>query len=885
MVDPERAERRLSGPAGLDERLAALADALAAGTGADTVVLRLADRASGRLVARAVASASPVLAAELEGTWVPLAEGGGQLGSLHDAASGLRGVAQRAGSGSVIAVPVEAGGERLGVVELLRTAGAFSQAERTLARLAASQMAVLAGWRVGAEPDDRPRDGALDTAGDALAGGAEGAHIEHAIARLATRAAGARAGALWELGDNGAAPVPVATAGSGRDAVDWHAPPKPQSGDRRLVVVGEEGEENVVTLRLDESPAALLQLVFDGEPQPEVVRALEVFAGRARRALRASRRADRTRSELARSRALLGVVGQAIAELSLAHTLETAVARVGELLGTDRVAVYLRAGPTLRPAAARGLGPRHDEVAAALLDLAQGPLRARGALVVEDAETDPGLAGVRDAVGAAGLEALVAAPLVVLDEAIGLLVAALPRGCAPSEDETALLVALAAQLGVAVQNARLHEDAKRLGAERERALQAERQASRRLRAFYEVSQSFTESMSLPETLGAVARTAVDLLDADAAVIRTYDERREVLVPQAVHVADERLAAVLTTMLDRPHEVDGDAARAFVGARRATLLTPADARSLGEAYELFVPFLERGGTVAVVPVASAGELIAALTVVSLDPQRPLDAGSLDAATSLATHAALAVDNARLYQQQQHFLESMQQALLPHSLPEVSGLELARAYESSARLEVGGDVYDFLALDERRLAVVLGDVTGHGVDAAADMAMAKYVFRSLVRKHPEPGDLLAAVNEVVGGEIALGKFITMVAVLADGATGVLRCASAGHPPPRLVRASRVEPLDAGGLALGISPDERYEEVSATLAPGDAVVLYTDGVIEARCGSEFYGVERLDVVLAANAGASAEELAAAVLADCRAFGSGELQDDCAILVVRRV
>ena len=92
-------------------------------------------------------------------------------------------------------------------------------------------------------------------------------------------------------------------------------------------------------------------------------------------------------------------------------------------------------------------------MAAALLDLALGPLRARGALVVEDAETDPGLAAVRDAVGSAGLETLVAAPLVVLDEAIGLLVAALPRGRVPSEEETALLVALAAQLGVAVQNA------------------------------------------------------------------------------------------------------------------------------------------------------------------------------------------------------------------------------------------------------------------------------------------------------------------------------------------------------------------------------------------------------------------------------------------------
>src|SRR4029079_13657232 len=159
-------------------------------------------------------------------------------------------------------------------------------------------------------------------------------------------------------------------------------------------------------------------------------------------------------------------------------------------------------------------------------------------------------------------------------------------------------------------------------------------------------------------------------------IRTYDARREIFEPQAVHVADERLDSVVDTLLARAYEVENDAGRALVETRRATLLTAADARALGGAYELFVPFLERGGTVAVVPVANAGELIAALTVVSLDPQRPLDQASLDAAAGLAAHAALAIDNARLYQQQQHFLESMQQALLPQSLPDVAGLELAR-----------------------------------------------------------------------------------------------------------------------------------------------------------------------------------------------------------------
>ena len=628
-----------------------------------------------------------------------------------------------------------------------------------------------------------------------------------------------------------------------------------------------------------------MQLLFDEPPPAGTLGALETFAGRARRALDAARRSERTRAELERTRALLGVVGQAIAELSVSHTLETAVARVAELLGTERIAIYLREDGGLRAAAARGVHGPHTDVGAALLERALGPLRARGALVVEDASRDPGLERVREAVSSAGVEAAVAVPLVVLDDAIGLLVAYLPRGRVPSGDETALLVALAAQLGVAVQNARLHEEAQRLGAERARALEAERQAARQLRAFYEVSQSFTESMSLPETLSAVARTAVELLNADAAVVRTLDVRRDVLEPQAMHVADERLDSVARALLDRPQSLATDAAKQLVARRRPVLLTPTLARELGSVYELLAPFLERGGTAVVVPVASGGELIAALSVISLDSERPLDAGSLAAAASLATHAALAVDNARLYQQQKHFLESMQQALLPQSLPDVQGLDVARAYESSARLEVGGDVFDFLVLDDGRLAVVLGDVSGHGVDAAADMAMAKFVFRSLAREHPEPGDFLAAANGVVGDEIALGKFITMVVVTLDGATGGLRCAAAGHPPPRLVRRAAVEPLEAGGVALGIAAGERYDEVMATLAPGDSVVLYTDGVIEARRGQELYGVERLDTVLAAHAGAAADEVASAVLEDCRAFAGGELQDDCAIVVARRI
>ena len=207
-----------------------------------------------------------------------------------------------------------------------------------------------------------------------------------------------------------------------------------------------------------------------------------------------------------------------------------------------------------------------------------------------------------------------------------------------------------------------------------------------------------------------------------------------------------------------------------------------------------------------------------------------------------------------------------------------------YDSSARVDVGGDVYDFLELADGRLAVVLGDVTGHGIDAAADMAMAKFVFRSLAREHSEPAEFLAAANEIVLEEIEPGKFITLLYLTVDARKGELACASAGHPQPRLLRRGGTpKPLDVGGLALGIDGGQHYEEARVRLEPGDAVALFTDGLVEARRDGELYGEQRLDDALTANAGLPAQELADALLADCLAYG-GELADDCAIVVLKK-
>jgi serine phosphatase RsbU (regulator of sigma subunit) len=309
-----------------------------------------------------------------------------------------------------------------------------------------------------------------------------------------------------------------------------------------------------------------------------------------------------------------------------------------------------------------------------------------------------------------------------------------------------------------------------------------------------------------------------------------------------------------------------------------------------ARDLFIPaiapFLEKGWTGAIVPIALPSEVLASLGIYSFRPGSPLTDEVIEAAEAISAQAALAIDNARLYQQQKQFADTMQRSLLPRERPVVEGLEVGEVYEQSSRVEVGGDLYDFLALDDGRLAVVLGDVTGHGVDATADMAMAKFVFRSLVREHAVPSDFLSAANDVICSEIGAGKFISMSYVLVDGLAGTVAAASAGHPPPRIVLADgTVSRIDAHGLVLGIDSGQEYVDVAAELPPGASLVLYTDGVVEARRDGELYGDDRLDALLAERHELSARALAVAIAQDAREFAGGDLSDDVAVVVIRRV
>ena len=865
----------------LGEALQIVVDGAARAAHADVAIARVETHR--QLTAVAVATHSEALAAELAGSGYLLdALPEDEEAKLERMPPAVRRAAKRAGASAALMFPVHVDGRVRGSLELVRAGDEFDDAERRLGRLACAQasLAIRAFGRNGSIDAAFDAEALLTLAGEALAAGADESRTAGQLARFAVDGTRALAALVWRRRDEGELELVAAAGTEGDDLARKTAAARALAG-RTAVTVEQLDGTTSAALQLGQPPIGALQLVFPAGHQPtdQDVAALATFGVRAAHALRSSIRAHTVALELDRTRALLAVVGQAISQLSLAHTLEIAVARVAELLDADRLAVYLHEGERLYSAADVGLAGPHERLAERLLELALGPFRSRGILIVPDVGADPRLSAVAVAAAEAGIEAAVAVPLLAQEEVTGLLVVFPEKGKLVSENESALLAALAAQLAVAVQNAQLHERATRLSEERERALDAERAASKQVRALYEISRSFAQSLSLEATLEAVASTIVDVLDVDAALIRMPDERKDWVLPRALKVADPRLDEATRPILFRPQPFGSHSNQHLFRLGEPAQLTTDDAPELA-------PFLQRGWTGATVPIATSAEVLASLTIVSMRPGAPVTQQTMDEAVRIAGQAALAIDNARLYQQQKQFADMMQRSLLPQSVPEVPGLQLGAAYESSARVEVGGDVYDFMELPDGRLAVALGDVTGHGIEAAADMAMAKFVFRSLAREHPEPGDFLQSANDVVVGEIAPGKFITMVYVVIDPRSGGLSVAGAGHPEPRVVTADGgVSPLDAHGLVLGVEPGQSYEEVKGKLGAGDAVVLYTDGVLEARTEGELYGHDRLDRVLAERAALPPAQLAQAVLDDCRAFARGELADDCAVVVVRRV
>lgn len=225
--------------------------------------------------------------------------------------------------------------------------------------------------------------------------------------------------------------------------------------------------------------------------------------------------------------------------------------------------------------------------------------------------------------------------------------------------------------------------------------------------------------------------------------------------------------------------------------------------------------------------------------------------------------------------------IQQGLLLEAVPRLPGWEMS-AVSLPAR-DLGGDLYDFLKLEQGAHGIMIGDVSGKGLPAALRMAVARTVFRHAARKNMIPALTLAEVNREVLSDIPQGM-VTMLYAALDLRSGAIRIANAGHNYPIVINGA-VSEVELTGLPLGVDSESDYVEIVKQLKHGDTIFFFTDGVVEAtNAQGEMYGDERLQTLLSEHAGMRPRTLVARLLQDLRAWSGAAQADDITLVVVRR-
>jgi PAS domain S-box-containing protein len=393
--------------------------------------------------------------------------------------------------------------------------------------------------------------------------------------------------------------------------------------------------------------------------------------------------------------------------------------------------------------------------------------------------------------------------------------------------------------------------------ERERLL-------RRSALLAEASAVFDQSLDEARTLDSVARLCVrDLADTCLVMLGAYPgpARR-----------------VTAAARDPAREVEA----------RDVLAGRAGGDPIAEVLRRGRPVIvEDAGVRVVVPLSACGRVLGALDA-RFDALEPAEREeTLALLEDIGRRAALALDNARLYEERSAIAHTLQRSLLPRELPSIPGAQLAARYlAAGAGNEVGGDFYDCFATGGGDWALVIGDVCGKGAEAAAVTALARYTLRAAVLHSRRPRRALTELNEALLRQGMDYRFCTVLYASViprdDGAEVVL--ATGGHPLPLVLRSSgAVETAGSPGTLLGVVSAPEISEERVVLRPGDALVLYTDGVVEASPSDEALAPERLASFLRGCAGEDAGEIAAAVERKALEVQDGRLRDDVAVVVLR--
>lgn len=561
----------------------------------------------------------------------------------------------------------------------------------------------------------------------------------------------------------------------------------------------------------------------------------------------------REESEVAH--ALLGLSGALADVRSVAETMDLAVRTVPALLGANRCFAATWDADNGRFAIHAHYGYEED-AAADLQNLSATPeglpllrraLEQRAPVVIPDASADDPTVAERAA--ARGVGAYIGLPLIRWGEDLGGLGIEFAEPRDFGSKDQALARGIARQLATALASARrfnLLSDLRTLG----------------LR--------IGSKLRLAAVVEEIAAGAVQLLSAESAAMYFLDSTQSSLVAAGSY---GRRAPVLADGMARL-DLTRDPWRALLAGQIVVV------KDLGE----HVGEQASGLSAVAAPIQRADPPMTGAVVLFFSSDPPVGTDEAEALQVLAAQAATALENAQRFERQRSVARSLQEGLLATELPEMEGYESAAVYEpASGEADIGGDFFDVFDLGDGSFAIVVGDVSGKGAEAAAYTAMAKYMLRAFAIRNAQPASVLYHLNNALVTGFGEDRFATLMYALFNPEARKLTIAVGGHPPPLIYRAStdEVEPVTVSGSIVGAFEDMAFDQGSFTLGPHDVMLAFTDGLVEARRGDELYGRERVIESLCKHApGASGESVTESVFADAKSFG--EINDDTVVFAL---
>jgi len=464
-----------------------------------------------------------------------------------------------------------------------------------------------------------------------------------------------------------------------------------------------------------------------------------------------------------------------------------------------------------------------------------------------------------------------AVPLIVKNKVIGVLDLQSEIPSYFTNEHRRLLELVASRMAIAVENARLYT-------------RVSRQAQT-LAVLNDISREITSILDLDDLLERIGHLLKRVIDFQMFTILLWNERTEQFEHRFSSRYGERVTRERTIAF-------GQGLIGVAAQQREPVLAPdvrKDPRYIAEnpetRSELSVPLISKGEVIGVVDLEHTR-----VNYYNEDHQRTL--------STLAAQIAISISNARLYQriheEEQRMERDLEMArkvqlrLMPSRPPKLERAEIAAQF--LAARAIGGDVYDFLDYGPGRTALAVGDVSGKAAPAALYAALVSGILRSLAPQHLSPAAMLAALNDQLQERKLDAQYVTMLMAVWDDSNQTLQIANAGSVQPVFVSTTsdgvEVKTIKAEGFPLGLFPNAEYEEFTLSTQPGDLIVFFSDGIVDAVNGTgEMFGDDRLDAVLRAQSHPSAASTVDAILKAVSDFQSGTDHFDDETVVVLRV